>query len=147
MSPFSLRVKDEVIASFPEWQTFAKEETYKGSSPYLVITVPPPTAANTELPLRISTWDDEVTVDFDYYHAHFDRWNPQAQDNRHTSALLYVQSLLNEQVAVASWWQSDLCKMASQFDAGSSLQPSLKIAYSRVRVRSWRGSLNVDGVA
>lgn len=147
MGPFSLRIRDEVLASFPEWGSFAVEETYKGSEPYLVVAVPPPSASKTDLPLRISTWDEEVTVDFDYYHAHFDRWNPDEGDDRHKSALLFVRAILEEQVGAISWWQGDLCKVCSQHEPGESLQPRFKVAYSTVRVRSWRGTLNADSDA
>jgi hypothetical protein len=130
--------------AFPDWECFAAKETWKGSDPYLVVTVPPPPEAKTELPLRISTWDEEVTVDFDYYHTHFDRWNPDDGDDRHNSALLYVRAILEEKIAAASWWQDDKCKICSQLEPGDSLAPWLKISYSKVRVRSWRGTHNAD---
>ena len=147
MSPFSIRIREEVLAAFPEWGPNAAEETYKGSPPYLVVTIGPPPEAKTELPLRISTWDEEVTVDFDYYHTHFDRWNPVDCDDRHKSALLYVRAVLEEKIAAASWWQEDECKVCSQLEPGESLEPRFKVSYSRVRVRSWRGTLNADSDA
>ncbi|WP_255989659.1 hypothetical protein [Chitinolyticbacter albus] len=147
MSPFSIRIREEVLATFPEWSAFAVEQAFKGSGPYLVVTVPAPPEAKSDHPLRISTWDDEVTVEFDYYHTHFDRWNPVEGDNRHTSALFYVKSVLDEKVAVASWWQEEACKVCSQLEPGESLKPPLDVVYSRVRVRSWRGSHNADSDA
>jgi hypothetical protein len=144
LSPFSVRIREEVLAAFPEWQAFSLEETYKGSTPYLIVTVLPPPEAQTDLPLRISTWDEEISVDFDYYHAHFDRWIPEKNDDRHKSALLFVRSVLEEKVAAASWWQEELCKLCAQLEPGATLQPPFNISYSRVRVRSWRGSLNAD---
>lgn len=144
MSPFSSRIRDEILAAFPEWKVFATSETYNGSPPYLVVTVPAPPEARTDLPLRISTWDEEVTVDFDYYHTHFDRWNPLDGDDRNKSAFIYVKAILDEQIAAASWWQGDHCKVCSQIEPGASLNPSFNIAYSKVRVRSWRGSHAAD---
>lgn len=136
-----------MLASYPEWAPFAVEETYKGSEPYLVVAVAPPPEAKTDLPLRIITWDEEVTVDFDYYHTHFDRWNPDEGDDRHKSALLFVQAILEERIAAVSWWQGELCKVCSQHVPGESLHPRFKVSYSTVRVRSWRGSLNAIGDA
>ena len=147
MSPFSLRIREEVLSAFPEWEKYAEEETWKKSEPYLVVTVPAPEKANTDLPLRISTWDEEVTVEFDYYHTHFDRWAPEPEDTRHQSALIYVQELLAEKVAVVSWWQDEHCKVCGQVEPGSSLTPPFSIAYSRVRVRSWNGTHNANGDA
>jgi hypothetical protein len=147
MSPFSLQVREEVMSTFPEWEEYAAEETWKDSDPYLVVTVPAPKSADTELPLRISTWDEEITVDFDYYHTHFDRWAPQPGDTRHQSAQLYVQELLAETFAVASWWQDKHCKVCGQVEPGAAPKPPVKIAYTRVRVRSWKGNQNAAGDA
>ena len=147
MSPFSLQVREEILSRFPEWVDFAVYETYNDSEPYLVVTVPAPLEANTTLPLRISTWDEEITVDFDYYHTHFDRWKPEEGDDRHRSAQLYVIALLEENIAVASWWQGEACKVCSQLEPGDPLVPRLDISYSRVRVRSWKGSHNSDSEA
>jgi hypothetical protein len=147
LSPFSVRIREEVLAAFPEWAPHVAEETYEGSDPYLVVTINPPPEAQTALPLRISTWDEEVTVDFDYYHTHFERWNPEVGDNRHKSALLYVRAIMDEQVAAASWWQEEACKVCEQLEPGQPLEPRFKVSYTRVRVRSWRGTLNADSDA
>ncbi len=147
MSPFSLRIRQEVLSAFPDWEKYAEEETWKNSEPYLVVTVPAPEKANTDLPLRISTWDEEVTVDFDYYHTHFDRWTPETEDTKHESALIYVQDLLAETLAVGSWWQDGHCKVCGQVEPGNPLTPPFAIAYSRVRVRSWNGTHNADSDA
>ena len=147
MSPFSTRIREEILATFPSWSPFAASETYKDGQPYLIVTVPAPLEARTDLPLRISTWDEEVTVDFDHYHTHFDRWNPEEGDDRHTSALLYIKAVLDESVAAASWWQGDHCKICAQLEPGAPLKPPFDIAYSRVRIRSWRGSHNADSDA
>jgi hypothetical protein len=139
-----LRIREEILATYPEWAAFAAADTYKSSEPYLVVTVPPPAEANNELPLRISTWDEEITVDLDYYHAHFDRWNPGNGDDRNKSAQLFVQAILEENVAAASWWQGEACMVCSQIEPGAALKPPFNVAYTRVRVRSWRGSHNAD---
>ena len=147
MSPFSKRIQEELLVSFPDWAPFAVTETYKGSDPYFVVTVPAPPEAATDLPLRISTWDEEITIDFDHYHSHFDRWNPEEKDDRHMSALLFVEALLNETIAAASWWQGDQCKLCAQLEPGEPLKPRLGISFTRVRVRSWKGALNADSDA
>ncbi len=144
MDDFSSRIRRELLDSHPEWQQFCAEERWKDSEPYLVVTVPAPEEANTTLPLRISTWDGEVTVDFDYYHTHFDRWQPHEGDTKHQSALLYVRELLAERIAVASWWQGELCKVCAQLEPGAPLQPPLMVPFSKIRVRSWYGAHNSD---
>jgi hypothetical protein len=132
------------MAAFPEWARYATEETWKGSEPYLVVTVPAPGGAGTILPLRISTWDEEITVDFDYYHTHFERWSPNPGDSKYESALIYVRELLAENIAVASWWQDSHCRACSQFEPGTPPSPPVKVAYTRVRIRSWNGTHNAE---
>jgi hypothetical protein len=144
MNPFSTRIREEVVAAYPEWEPFVTSETYKGSLPYLVIKVPTPPEARTNHPLRISTWDDEITVDFDYYHTHFERWNPAEGDDRNQSALLFIKAIVKEQLAAASWWQGEYCKLCAQIEPGASLNPPFNVAYSKIRVRSWKGSHNAD---
>ena len=143
-SGFATSIKAQVLSTFPDWAALASAETYKDSPAYWVFAVPPPSAGQVDSPLRISTWDDEITVAFDHHHAHFDRWIPAPDDDIHRSALLFVQALFSEQIGVASWWQGDHCKMASSYIPGDGLAPHFKIAYSRVRVRSWNGTLNID---
>ena len=147
VSPFSSRIRAEILAEFPEWVTYSGEEQWKGSESYFVVQIPAPEAAATTLPLRISTWNEEITVDFDYYHTHFERWKPEPGDSRHESASLYVRELLAEHIAVASWWQETHCKLCAQQQPGAPLTPPFNIAYTRVRVRSWRGSHNVESNA
>lgn len=144
MTEFSHKIGDEIFASRPEWEAFATYETYKNSEPYLVVTIPAPAEANTHLPLRISTWDDEVTVDFDYYHTHFDRWAPKEGDGRQEAAQIYVEELLAEKFAVVSWWQGESCRICSQYVPGTELKISFNIPWSNARVRSWKGSFNAD---
>lgn len=144
VSASSNNIKAQVLAAFPEWAALANAETYKDSPAYWTFTVVPPVAAQIDSPLHISTWDDEITVALDHSHAHFQRWNPEPGDNIFQSALLYVRALLAEQIGVASWWQGDHCKMAGTYTHGDRLTPRFKIFYSRVRVRSWHGTLNID---
>ena len=65
-------------------------------------------------------------------------------DTKQQSAELYVAALLSEQVAVASWWQGELCKVCAQHERGTALKVPVPVSYTRVRVRSWNGTLNED---
>lgn len=147
MTPFSCRIRKEVLAAYPEWECYSSQERWKESDPYFVVQVPAPEGAATTLPLRISTWDEEVTIDFDYYHTHFERWHPEPGDSRHESALLYMRDLLAERIAVASWWQEEHCKVCAQHEPGATLAPPFKVNFTRVRVRSWQGSHNFESDA
>jgi hypothetical protein len=147
MTAFSSRIREEVLASYPEWACYSSEERWKDSDPYFVVQVPAPESAATTLPLRISTWDEEITIDFDYYHTHFERWNPEPGDSRNESASLYMRDLLSEKIAVASWWQEGHCRVCAQHEPGGTLAPPFKVSFTKVRVRSWQGSHNVESDA
>jgi hypothetical protein len=143
MDPFSRRISAEILSTHPDWAVYSRSETWKGSDEYFVVEIAPPAASDT-LPLRVSTWDDEVTVDFDYYHAHFERWMPKPGDTKFQSALLYVRALTAEELGAASWWDGDLCKLCGPYERGAPLQPPFSASFTRVRVRSWNGGFDVD---
>ena len=145
MTPFTKRITSEILLSYPEWESRAIFESYKGSEPYLIICISAPPEAKTDRPFRISTWDDEVTVDFDYYHCHFEKWLPEEDDERNQAALLYVKDLFAERFAVASWWKGNKMRMSALHKPGEILNKPLPlIRFNRIRVRSWKGTLNED---
>lgn len=144
MNEFNQRIAREVFYSYPEWEVLAASETWKGSGPFVVVTVPAPAEANTRGALTVSTWGEEVIVAFDHYHTHFGKWTPAEDDGPHDAALLYVRDLLAEKVAVISWWYGNLCKACAQYLPGTALKPCSNIRWTHVRIRSWQGNLNAD---
>jgi hypothetical protein len=65
---------DRLLTAHPDWRAFARIESRPGGgSDDLVVEVPPPDGADLARPLLVYTEaEGEVTVGFDYYHAHFD---------------------------------------------------------------------------
>ncbi len=102
MNNFSTSAAAEIFASYPEWRTYAREETHEGTT-YLVVEVPAPSVANVEHGLRIDTYNDEITVCFDFLHYHFYTWNVPEPGFESEAALPFVQGILSESVGVASW--------------------------------------------
>ena len=143
MDDFSASVADEIFADFPEWRIFGKEEVATDGSHYLVVDVPSPKEADTPDGLVISTYDGEITVSFDFYHSHFDQWRPSEPDDGYGSALELVQSILNESVAISSWWNGDQWLGSGRVINGELREVSFE--YTRIRVRSWRGRHNTLG--
>ena len=136
---------------FPEWRSLARREVDEYGSEYVVVEVSPPSEADIHGSLLIDTWNDEVTVGFDFYHGHFDDWAGQSRPFGTGSALEFVQQIVEERVAVISWWRDDKLGGGSVTDAGVPLGPrqprTSTDTHNRVRVRSWRGTLNVDSDA
>lgn len=144
MNQFSANIAEEIFANYPEWRSFAREEKSKNEGTYLYVEIQAPTAANTVHGLCISTDNDEVTVSFDFYHSHFEHWAVREAGFEYEAALPFVQALLSESVAVASWWQGEQWCGSCQVEAGE--QPELTVVreFNRIRVRSWLGKRNED---
>jgi hypothetical protein len=144
MNQFSAEVAEEIFASYPEWKPFARVEESSDGTMYLYVEVPSPALAQVEHGLTINTDNEEVTVSFDFYHSHFDSWKVREPDFEHQAALLFVQAVLSEEVAVASWWQGQEWRGSCQVFAGESPTPGVTQDFNRIRVRSWRGKRNED---
>lgn len=145
MDPFSLAAADEIFAAFPEWRALAREEQADDGTCFLVIEVKAPLEANVEHGLIVDTQNREVTVGFDCYHSHFDQWVGDGDHFGTQAALEFIKQVLNERVAVVSWWQDEKWCGSSQVEAGTSPQPPWwQTRFNRIRIRSWKGTLNAD---
>lgn len=145
MDRFSQTTAEEIFASFPEWRALAREEQADDGSAFLVIEVAPPREANVEHGLIVDTANQEVTVGFDCYHSHYDQWVGDGEHVGTEAALEFVKRIINERVAVVSWWQNELWRGSAQLEAGASPElPSWQTSFNRIRIRSWKGALNAD---
>ncbi|MCC7412608.1 MAG: hypothetical protein IT495_13395 [Gammaproteobacteria bacterium] len=144
MDRFSEQAADEFLAAFPEWREFARSEQRDDGSSYFVLQIDPPAQAAVEHGLLVHTDNDEVTVGFDFYHSHFDSMVGDGEHFGTTAAVALVRQIVSERVAVVSWWLGESWAGSSQIEAGA--QPSAKFVkdYSRIRVRSWKGTFNAD---
>lgn len=139
---------EALFEAFPEWRAFARREVGERGSEYIVVKVEPPPEADVECGLRIDTANDEITVEFDFYHQHFDDWAGESSPFGTESALEFVRQILEQRVAIVSWWRDDECVASSTTNVGvPPEQPTWLGAYDRLRVRSWRGTFNVDSDA
>jgi hypothetical protein len=144
----SSAVAEAIFAAFPEWRALARVQQAADGSSFLVVEVTPPPAARAERGLIVHTANGEVTVGFDHYHAHFDRGVADGEPFGLQAALELARQILEERVAIASWWFDDEWQSSSQIAAGSSPSPPSGSSRSnRVRVRSWRGTFNLDASA
>lgn len=140
LDEFSNSIAEELFADFPKWRTFASAEDAGDGSYFLVVDVPSPKEADTPDGLVIDTNGGEVTVAFDYYHSHFDNWRPIDPADGYGSALELVRSILNESVAIVTWFDGEKCLGSGQVHNGEL--PEVTFAFTRIRVRSWRGLHN-----
>jgi hypothetical protein len=136
-----------LLDAFPEWRSLVREEKDEDGSSFEILEVQPPAEANVTHGLVIDTSNDEITVGFDVYHSHFDEWVGDVTHFGPMAALEFVRQIVSERVAVMSWWKGEQWFGSTQLDAGHKPElPSWAGAptIDRIRVRSWRGTLNAD---
>jgi hypothetical protein len=144
MDDYSLAVAKELFAAFPQWQALARTEPADDGGSFLTLEVAPPKQANVEYPLMIQTENREITVGFDYSHAHFDQWADDGTDAGIDTAEHFVRQIIEEQIAVFSWWLDEQWRGSSYLEAGTAPKVPSWSTSNRIRVRSWRGTFNAD---
>ena len=144
MDAHSLNAAAELFEMFPEWRPLARTEKAEDGSEFLVIEVEAPPQANVEYGLVIDTAGGEVTVGFDCYHSHFDQWVGDGENFGTRAALVFIRQIVSEEVGVASWWKGTEWKGSTQVSAGAQPEKSWTTDFDRIRVRSWKGTLNAD---
>ena len=150
MADRALSSVELLFAEFPAWRSLAKREVDTDGSEYTVVEIPPPAEANVEHGLVIDTSNDEVTVGFDAYHSHFNDWVGDGNQFGTQAAIEFIRQVVEEKVAVISWWYGDQWRGSAQLEAGAPVEPPSWVgaeAYNRFRVRSWNGTFNVDSDA
>ena len=144
MDAHSLNSASELFALFPQWRTLARTEKAEDGTEFLIVDVAPPPEANVRHGLMIDTAGGEVTVSFDHYHCHFDDWVGDGEHFGTAAALEFIRQIVNEEVAVASWWKGEEWRGSAQVAAGQKPEMHWAEDFDRIRVRSWKGTLNAD---
>lgn len=139
LNEFSKKIAAQVFDKFPQWEGLAGIREDDGEK-VLLIKVTPPTG-NAECPLSIDTIQDEVTVAFDAYHAHFwDFENSEGDD-----ALSFINLLLSDEYAVVSYWRDDRWCGATLLHESEFPSENTEYPYANaIKIRSWSGSHNND---
>jgi len=104
LDEYSADVARKIFASFPDWASRATAE-----NGVLVIRVPSPIEGRPEL--AIYTDDEEITLSYDRWHGHFDRWSESTGPDQ----TVYVRSWLGtyDSVRHASKRRGMMAKPAS----------------------------------
>jgi len=145
MTEFSAKASEQLFARFPEWRQYAKVEKEADGKAFIRLEVPAPAGANARSGLVVSTANEEVTVEFDYYHSHFDEMVGDGTHVGTETALDLIRRFLAEEVAAVSWWHGDDWRGSTIVNAGETPEPfEFRRPFNRVRIRSWKGTLNAD---
>jgi hypothetical protein len=94
LNKYSAEVARAVFAAYPHWAIHASAE-----NGILVIRVP--CTIEGRPGLMIYTDDDEISVDYDRWHGHFDDWTECAPDHLFDDAYACTHAIVSEHVAVA----------------------------------------------
>ncbi len=141
--------KAGLLASFPEWVSFA-HYTDDEEAAFSGVEVPPPAEADAHDGLWVDVEDDEVTVGFDWWHAHFALWPEGPLTEEGEAALALIRYIVAERVAILSWWVDEALQgsITLQTDnPGDRQMPVTRVdfdhtACNRIRIRSWKGTFN-----
>lgn len=145
LDDFSRSVAEQLFAQFPSWRELAQIEHADDGAGYLLLEVAAPADASAAYGLTVTTDNAEVTVGFDYYHGHFFGQVGDGERFGTDYALHFLSQLLNEEVAVVSWWLAGNLVAFSTIENGKALMDDALVGkYDRERVRSWKGTLNAD---
>jgi hypothetical protein len=146
LNDYSRRFAEVLFAAHPEWRELASVDTTEDvDKGVLLVRVTPPTPRDIKWPLHISTDGEEVTVGFDIYHSHFNRYADDEEAEEFAEALAFIADLLAERIAVISWWDGDEWRGSSTVEAGTDVSaPSWASNAKTARIRSWRGMYDKD---
>ena len=92
LEDFDRRIAEQIGLAFPDWIKQATVETDEYGETALVISISAPSERFAH-PLQIDTFGGEVTVSFDWYHAHFSEFSIGSQN----TALVLIQEVISEE--------------------------------------------------
>ena len=141
MNKFQKEILNHILKDYPEWESFLINP--KDSNNDLCIKIPCPPKSSMEKPLIIEIKDDEIIINIDYFHSHFNYWN--TDQDTFSSAKLFIDNIFQETIVFSSWWQNTEWKGSTYFyskDIKFNV-PNIK-DFSKQIIRSWNGNYNKD---
>lgn len=98
LDEYSANFSKELYSRFPEYKEYEELKEYDGyNEGYLLIQVPSP--FDKETILWISTFSDEITIGFDWYHTHFSYSETDEEDFE--LAINHIEEIVQEKIAIA----------------------------------------------
>ena len=145
LDEFSQRFAAALFGAFPKWRQYAALDNSGGNACAMHVAVPPRADAPGEASLWISTEDEEITVGFDSYHVHFNRYGDDEEAKSFEEAIAFARDVVHERVVVFSWWFGDQWRGSTTATPDSvPSTPEWAKSANQLRIRSWRGSYDSD---
>ncbi len=153
LNPLARDVAEHLFAVYPGWRDHARALP-RGNSPvatdakpfadnggdFLLVSVEAPRGNAHALTIETDAY--EVTLSFDYFHVHLD-WPCEPPDE----LMMLVADILGERVAVIAHGDDGRHFGGATLIPADTVMPQvprLQGSPYRVRVRSWRGTLDRD---
>jgi len=141
LSQYSKEMSAQILEEFPNWREQAGTNEHNGEKYFDLRVVPP--SSNIESPLRIYTYQDELTISFDAYHAHFFEFKENDDEIKDDDAFSFIKRIISDSYAVVSYWRDDQW-------CGSTLLPEEEFPINnaeypyanKIKIRSWSGRLD-----
>ena len=135
MDEFSANIEKKFLLQFPELAAHCGEVANKYAVAFEV-KIPSP-ASHTKRTLILETFNAEITVYFDSYHAHFSEIDGiDPFDN----ASAFLQKDLSNQYAVVSYWRDEQWCGSAMLAVTSLPLDNADYPYANsIKIRSWLG--------
>lgn len=141
LDDYSKGFLDKILIEIPECKQYVKVKKYNNErdDTYIYIDIPCPSDAGINL--WISTYGDEMTVGFDYFHCHFGYSDSHEED--YDEAIKMIKEIINEDIInitgtrEGNWAFScfikpeEIASMEIDYDN-----------YDAISIKSWKGSFN-----
>lgn len=145
LNEFSQEFATTCFAIYPSWRELAVFNPAEGT---LLIEVPSPT--HEQRKIRLYT-DDEITVEFDLWHAHYG-WPDVNNEESFREALALADDFVAERVGVQVWLAGDDWRGSSLIYSDSTellqqIPPDWDATgITRTYRRSWKGTYDAEEV-
>ncbi len=144
LDAYSRQVATELFAEYPEWEKLLEVDV-KGDQAFFKVVVQSPNKINSG-ELGITTeYNNEITIYFFGYHAHFISLRPSAAERG--DALRLIRDFMDEELVLAKYGTFGIELISDGWRAGTLVHPSnvpdknYEFYYaSQIRVLSWRGT-------
>jgi hypothetical protein len=141
LDPYSKEQMEELKRLRPEWQPFFTEFPYSESEEtYLLVKVPSP--GNPSSFLTLYTYEEEVTISFGVWEAHFNEYTSW-EHGELKDALSMVQRIENEDLVIVSYWRGEQWLGSRIIEPTAAIvEPGFASGASLAKVLSWLGRHN-----
>lgn len=141
LDDYSKGFLDRILIKIPEYKQYVKTKKYSDErdKTYIYMNIPCP--SNAESNLWISTYSDEITVGFHYFHCHFGYSDSYEKD--YDDAIKMTKEFINEDIINITGIRKGNCAF-SCFIKPEEIA-SMKIDYDNydaISIKSWMGTFN-----